>query len=152
MVKIFGKKTDSDQKNSDSSKSEIPLEFIAKENNGAWPTGDYEEGQLSLDVYQTPKALIIKSTIAGVRPEDLNISIDNDMLTIRGKRESNIEANEEDYLFKECYWGSFSRSLILPVEIKANKIDASIKNGVLTIVLPKANQKDQTSSIKVKAK
>jgi HSP20 family protein len=116
---------------------------------GAWLQQDYEEGQLSIDVFQTPTNLIVKSTIAGVRPEDIDISINNDMLTIRGKREQQEEIKEKDYLYRECYWGSFSRSIILPVEIESDKIEATLENGVLSIILPKAKPTKQIS-IKVK--
>jgi HSP20 family protein len=112
-------------------------------NNGAWLEEDYEEGQLSIDVFQTPEALIIKSTIAGVKPKDIDISLNNDMLTIRGKREMDEIIREENYLFKECYWGSFSRSIILPVEIQEDKIEAQLENGVLTVILPKAKASKQ---------
>jgi len=112
---------------------------------------DYEEGQLSIDVYQTPKAIIVKSTIAGVKPEDIDISLHNEMLTIRGRREMTEEVAEEDYLFRECYWGAFSRSVILPMEVSEKKIEAAIENGVLTVTLPKAKIAKQVS-IKVKEK
>jgi HSP20 family protein len=110
---------------------------------------DQEEGQLSIDVYQTPEHLVVKSTIAGVKPEDIDISINNDMLTIRGRREMNETVRDQDYLYRECYWGSFSRSIILPIEIKAEKIEAFLENGVLTVMLPKAKTSKQIS-IKVK--
>jgi HSP20 family protein len=110
-----------------------------------------EEGQLSIDVYQTPKAIVVKSTIAGVKPEDIDISINNDMLTIRGKREMSDVVKEENYLYRECYWGSFSRSIILPVEVQADKIDAILENGVLTVSLPKAKPTKQIS-VKVKSR
>lgn len=119
--------------------------------NEEWLNSDYEEGQLSIDVYQTSDKIVVKSTIAGVKPGDIDISINNDMLTIRGKREVNEKINEEDYLHKECYWGAFSRSIILPVEIEAEKVEASLENGVLTIILPKAKSAKQIS-IKVKEK
>ena len=125
--------------------------FLSQEaqTDDKWVGQDYEEGQLSIDVYQTPKKLIVKSTIAGVKPDDIDISISNDMLTIRGKREHAEEILDEDYLYQECYWGSFSRSVILPVEVKPDKIDAVLENGVLTITLPKAKPKKQVS-VKVK--
>ena len=123
----------------------------SEDEDDEWLAEDYEEGQLSIDVYQTPTKLIVKSTIAGVRPEDIDISINNDMLTIRGKREMQEKIDEANYLFRECYWGSFSRSIILPVEIEADKIEATLENGVLTIVLPKAKNAQQIS-IKVKEK
>ena len=116
-----------------------------------WLDEDFEEGQLSIDVYQTPTAIIVKSTIAGVKPDDIDISINNDMLTIRGKREMTENVKNENYLYRECYWGSFSRSIILPVEIESSKIDATLENGVLTISLPKARVSKQIS-IKVKEK
>src|SRR3989339_1983185 len=106
----------------------------------SWLEEDYEEGQLSVDVYQTINAIVIKSTIAGVKPEDIDISINNDMVTIKGKRELESTIAEDDYFYQECYWGGFSRSIILPVEIIADKVEASLKNGVLTISLPKAKK------------
>lgn len=123
----------------------------AEENDEEWLGEDYEEGQLSIDVYQTPNDLIIQSTIAGVKPDDIDISINNDMLTIRGKREAQKKIKNEDYLYRECYWGSFSRSIILPIEVEADKIEATLENGVLTVVLPKAKNAKQIS-IKVKEK
>lgn len=107
-----------------------------------------EEGQLAVDVYQDKKNIIIKSTIAGVEPDDIDISIDNDMITIRGRREKQRDIDEDDYFYQECYWGGFSRSIILPVEVDAEQIEASMRNGVLTITLPKTHAKDV--SIKVR--
>ncbi len=122
-----------------------------EESDEKWLEKEYEEGQLSVDVYQTHKNIIVKSTIAGVRSSDIDISINNDMLTIRGKRKMNEKIENKDYLFKECYWGSFSRSIILPVEIIPEKIDANLENGVLTITLPKSKV-EKHISIKVKEK
>ena len=112
---------------------------------------DEEEGQLSIDVFQTEKDIVVKSTIAGVRPEDIDISVNNDMLTIRGKREMHEQVDEENYIYRECYWGNFSRTIILPVEVDAGKIDAFLENGVLTVTLPKSKTSKQVS-IKVKEK
>jgi len=112
--------------------------FNKEETN--WPSNEFEEGQLSVDIYQTPTKLIIKSTIAGVKPEDIKISLHNDLLTIKGKRIMENEVKEEDYFFRECYWGSFSRSVILPVEVNAYKIEADLEDGILTIILPKAKK------------
>ena len=100
---------------------------------------------MSIDVYQTPVSIVVKSTIAGVKPEDIDISINNDMLTIRGKREHQENIREGNYLYKECYWGSFSRSIILPMEIEPDKIEAFLENGVLTVTLPKAKTAKQIS-------
>ncbi len=106
------------------------------------------EGQLSIDVYQTSKEIVIKSTIAGIKPEDLKISLHNDLLTIKGKREENVSIKEEDYFYKECYFGSFSRSIILPTEVDNHKVDAVLENGILTITL----QKISSSQIEIKTK
>lgn len=95
------------------------------------------EGQLTIDVYQTPKDIVIKSTIAGVKPEDLDVDINSEMVTIKGKRTQEDEVDSEDYYYQECYWGTFSRSIILPVEIVTEKAEATMKNGILTIKLPK---------------
>ncbi len=119
--------------------------------SGEWLGGDYDEGQLSIDVFQNPNSIIVKSTIAGVKPDDIDISINNDMLTIRGRREIQEQISEENYLIKECYWGGFSRSIILPVEVEVEKVEASLDNGVLTVILPKAKSAKQFS-IKVREK
>ena len=102
-----------------------------------WHTDEYE-GQLSVDVYQTSTAIVIKSTIAGVKPQDLDITLNNDVITIRGRRTPDTAVAAEDYVYQECYWGGFSRSIVLPVEVYAERVEASLKNGVLTVVLPKA--------------
>lgn len=113
-----------------------------------WLEENYE-GQLSVDVYSTADEIVIKSTIAGVKSEEINIAINNDMLTIRGERAHEQEDAVEDYYYQECYWGGFSRSIILPLEVEADKVAASLKNGVLTIRLPKA-KKAKSISIKIK--
>ncbi len=107
------------------------------------------EGQLTIDVYQNDNEVIIKSTIAGVKPEDLDVSINNDMVTIRGERKQEEEITEENYYYQECYWGNFSRSVILPVDVLADKIEASMKNGILTIKMPKA---DNTKAKKIQVR
>jgi len=113
-----------------------------------WLEENYEEGQLSIDVYETSGKIIIKSTIAGVAPEDLDISLNNDMLTIRGERKNQEEVKEEDYLYRECFWGNFSRSIILPTEVDTKNIDAVLENGILTITL----QKTEKEKVSVKSK
>ena len=96
-----------------------------------------EEGQLTIDVYQTPEEMVIKSTIAGVKSEDLDITIATDMVTIQGARKKDENVSPEDYYYQELYWGPFSRSVILPQEIDTEGAKASMKEGVLTIRLPK---------------
>jgi HSP20 family protein len=105
------------------------------------------EAQLSCDVWEDKDSIVIKSTVAGVKPEDLEIAISNDLLTIRGSRQQEETVEEEKYFSRECYWGSFSRSIVLPREVNQKKIEATIKNGILTIRLPK---KYKTSEIKVR--
>lgn len=163
MVNIFKKIAGFDDKNSlevyepdindmeQSESKDIVINRYEEPERSEWLGGDYDEGQLSIDVYQTPDKLIVKSTIAGVKPDDIDISINNDMLTIRGKRELQDKIPEENYLIKECYWGGFSRSVILPVEVEAEKVEAGLDNGVLTVILPKAKSAKQFS-IKVREK
>ena len=118
------------------------------EKERGWLDENYE-GQLSVDVYSTDKEIVIKSTIAGVQVEDIDISINNDMLTIRGERQQETEDKLQDYYYQECYWGPFSRSVILPVEVDADQAKASMKNGILTIRLPKV-EKIKTRKISVR--
>jgi len=106
------------------------------------------EGQLTIDVYQTPSEIIIKSTIAGVKPEDLDVAITNDMVTVKGRRMKDEEVSQDDYYYQECYWGSFSRSVILPVEVEAEKSKATLRNGILTVHLPKL-ERIKTKKIQV---
>jgi len=94
------------------------------------------EGQLSVDVFRDNDDLVIRSTVAGVRPEDVDISIHGDLLTIRGKREMTSEVNEDQWFYRECYWGAFSRSIVLPYEVAADSAKASLKNGVLEVRIP----------------
>lgn len=111
--------------------------------------GYEEEGQLSVDVYETSKNIIIKSPIAGVNYDNLDIYINNDMLTIRGERKTSNSVEVENYLYKECFWGDFSRSIILPVEVDKNKVDAELDNGILTISLKK-NKPNKQIKVKIK--
>jgi HSP20 family protein len=112
------------------------------ENDGA-------EGQLTIDVYQTEDDIVIKSTIAGVKPEDLDVTINNDMVTVKGERKNEEVVENGNYYYQECYWGSFSRSVLLPVDVIPEKADASLKNGILTIRLPKA---DTTKTKKIQVR
>ena len=102
---------------------------------------DEGEGQLTIDVYQTPEEIVVESTIAGVDPENLDVDISPESVTIRGKREKEKKIAEEDYFYQECYWGRFSRSVILPQEIDPDKSVAALKNGVLTVHMPKVDRR-----------
>lgn len=100
-----------------------------------WQAGS-SEGQLSVDVFRDKDELVVRSTVAGVKPEDLDINIHGDLLTIRGKRETSKEVSEEDWYYRECFWGAFSRSLVLPYEVATDMTSASLKNGVLEVRIP----------------
>ena len=135
---------------SDKNKDQLSIS-VSDENqapSNPWPTGE-DEGELLLDVYQDDKNIYVKSTIAGVKPEDLDIAITNDMVTIRGKRQADDELTQDDYFYQECYWGPFSRSIILPVDVQTDKSLATLKNGVLTIKLPKS-ERIKTKKIEIK--
>jgi HSP20 family molecular chaperone IbpA len=109
-----------------------------------------EMGELSVDVYQTPTHIVIKAMIAGVRPDDLDVSITRDMVTIRGKRERHTEGTSGDYFFQELYWGSFSRTIVLPQEVDMEGAEANEKHGLLMIKLPKLD-KGRQAKLKVKS-
>jgi len=115
-----------------------------------WTEEENSEGQLTVDVYQTPDSIIIKAIVAGVRPDDLDVSITRDMITIRGKREEHKEVTEDNYYYKELYWGAFSRTILLPQEIDVDAAEAKEKHGILTLILPKIDKEKQTR-VKVRA-
>ena len=113
-------------------------------------TEEETEGQLAVDVYQTPSEIVIKTMIAGVKQEDLDVSITRDMVTIKGKREETNDIACNDYFHKELYWGSFSRTIILPQEIDVDESDAVNKNGLLIIKMPKID-KHRQAKLKIKS-
>ena len=108
------------------------------------------DGELAVDVYETPTHILIKAMIAGVRPEDLDVSITRDMVTVRGKRERAVEGNAGDFFFQELYWGSFSRTIVLPQEVEIEEAEATEKHGLLVIKLPKLD-KGRHAKLKVKS-
>ena len=113
--------------------------------------GDFDEGegQLAIDVYQSGNDIIVEAPVAGVGIDDLDLEISPESVSIRGKREQHSRIEEGDYLYQECYWGKFSRSVILPQEINPDHATATFKNGVLRITLPKVN-KQKTKKVKVR--
>ena len=118
----------------------------------ARPTGGKPEknnaGILTADVYQTADDIIIKSTIAGVTSDDLDISVTNEMVTIKGSRKPDERVSVNDYYHQELYWGNFSRSILLPEDIDADNAKATLKNGILTLKLPKLS-KSRTKKLRV---
>lgn len=111
---------------------------------------DTTEGQLAVDVYQTPTDIFIKAMIAGIRPEDLDISITREMVTIKGRRHDDQSVDNTNYYHRELYWGSFKRSILLPQEVEVDGSEAIEKQGLLTIRLPKVNKNFETK-LKVKS-
>jgi HSP20 family protein len=120
---------------------------ISSSNNPDWM--EETEGQLAVDVFQTDDEVILKAPIAGVRPEDLEISITDEVINVKGERKEESEVKRENYLCQECYWGGFSRSYVLPVAVVGDKAQASLKNGILTIKIPK-QEKTKVKTIEVK--
>ena len=111
---------------------------------GDWNNDDDQQGELSVDVYQTPDSIVIKALIAGVQPAAVDIALTREMITISGAREDEREVEDDGYFQRELYWGSFSRTILLPEEVDVDMAEASEKHGILTIRLPKINKKRQT--------
>ncbi len=114
------------------------------------PEDDTSEGQLPVDVYQTASDIIIRAFVAGVRPDELNVSISRDMVVIEGSREERTQVSESDYFTRELFWGNFTRTILLPQEADVENSSAVAKDGLLTIILPRHDKARQTK-VKVKA-
>jgi len=123
-----------------------------KETKDLATTEDWMEeydGQLAIDAYQTSDEIVVKAPIAGVKPEDLDVAITDEMITVKGERKGEEILQKDNYFCQECYWGSFSRSYVLPIAVDADKAEASLKNGILTVRIPKL-EKTKTRTVKVK--
>lgn len=107
------------------------------------------EGELAVDVYQTDDDIVIQSTIAGVKPEDLDIAIEDDTVTISGERRNALEDKGKNYFYQECFWGAFTRQIILPEEVDASRAEALMKDGVFTLRIPKLS-KEKVKKVKVR--
>lgn len=116
----------------------------------AWDAEEASE-ELQVDVYQTPEAIVIKALIAGVQPSSIDISLTRETVTIRGTREEEREVEDHDYYHRELYWGTFSRTIMLPEEIDPDRAEASEKHGVLVLRLPKINKARETK-LKVRSR
>jgi HSP20 family protein len=108
------------------------------------------EGELAVDVYETGDDITVQATIAGVNPDDLNVSIENDVVTISGERTNTEEEEGKNYFYQECYWGAFSRQVVLPSEVDGSRAEASMKNGIFTLKIPKVERK-KLRKIKVRS-
>jgi HSP20 family protein len=117
--------------------ADLAQDLLPKDDLNNWLIKS-EEGQLLLDVYKDGDCLVVQAVLAGVRPEDLEISVSHDLLTIRGRRQNSETIDWHDYFYQECYWGPFSRSVLLPFEVRSEGAQATLKNGILKIILPRA--------------
>ena len=115
-----------------------------------WIEEENDEAELSVDVYQTPTDIIVQTMVAGVRPEDLEIAVSRDVVTIRGEREESRTIDEDNYFTQELYWGKFSRTISLPAEVEPEEVEATEKHGLLTVKIRKVD-KEKKNSIKVKS-
>jgi HSP20 family protein len=113
-----------------------------------WDEDEPVAGQLAVDVYETKERLMVKGRVAGVNKSELDVSISDNTLTIRGTLSAGNEDGVENYFLQECYWGEFSRSIVLPVPVKEDEIEAVLKDGVLTISFEKVKQ-DTVKKIQV---
>ncbi len=109
-----------------------------------------QEGELPVDMFQTRDSIVIRALVAGVNPEDLDIAITRDMVTLKGERSESKEAPDEDYYHRELFWGSFSRTILLPEEIVIDEAEAKEKHGLLEIILPKLD-KERSARLTVKS-
>jgi len=116
--------------------------------NDEWDEEEAVPGQLAVDVYETKEKLIVKGRVAGVNKSDLDVSISDNTLTVKGTLSAGNEEGVENYFLQECYWGEFSRSIVLPVPVKEEEIEAVLKDGVLTISFAKVKQ-DTVKKIEV---
>jgi HSP20 family protein len=105
-----------------------------------WVARGLDEWQLPLDVQTTPDALVIKAALPGVKPEDVDITIDGNTLTISGKLDEGLEQDEQGYLVREIRRGSFTRSVALSSDLKTADAKADFDNGIVTLAIPKAEQ------------
>jgi len=131
-------------------KIQIEEDYSPAEQTDSVPTEKWfgKEGELAIDVYETDKDIVIQTAVAGVRVEDLDVQIENDVVTIRGSRSNPTEHEEKEYFHQECFWGVFSRQVFLPEEIDVKNVEASMKDGVLTLRLPKM-AREKTKKVKI---
>lgn len=105
-----------------------------------YPWNSFQEGELMIDMYKTDAAVVVRSLLAGVDPKDIEIHVHQDILTIRGKREETELIYEDQFFHRECFWGSFSRSVVIPVPVDEKHIRAFFKHGMVIIELPRKQE------------
>lgn len=128
-------------------KAELTSPMIGKNEPPSNP--DELVGQLTVDIYHTPNDIVVESAIAGARPEDIDVSVSPDTLSIRGLRRRDLSGTDAEYLHQECYWGKFTRSIILPEEVDPESASVNLKNGMLSVRMPKMNRK-KTKKLEVR--
>ena len=136
----------------EASDDEHAVDHHQDEEGSMWDHSNDEpqEGELPVDMYHTGDSIVIRALVAGVSPDDLDIAITRDMVTIKGRRQEIQEAADDDYYHRELFWGGFSRTLLLPEEVLIDEADAKEKHGLLEITLPKVD-KDRSTKLKVKS-
>ena len=117
---------------------------ISNDTHKDWLEDTEPEGELALDMHQTANEIVINTMVAGVRPDDLEISITREMVTVRGRREGPVGIDQHDYFHRELYWGPFSRTVVLPAEVEVEEAEATETHGLLVIRLPKIDKAKQT--------
>jgi len=118
--------------------------------NNEWNSED-TEGQLAIDVYQDDHSIFIVAPVAGVSGKDVDISITDEVITIRGERKPGHDSPIDKHFTQECYWGPFSRSYVLPIAVNSENSKATLKDGMLKIEVPK-DAKVKTKVIKINDK
>jgi len=111
--------------------------FVNYKNMNETKNWDSPKGQLIVDVYETEKEIVVQSAIAGVTNNEIDVSLEGDILVIKGERKNPSTDEKRKYFLEECYWGPFSKEIILPREIDTGRIDAKIKDGILTVRMQK---------------
>ena len=159
FARLTGTNTDYDEYEPDAHSTNHVQHFQSEDEGRAARINTREEqwaaeeptGELAVDVYQTPDAIVVKALVAGVQPTTIDIALTREMLTISGTRADEREVEEDGYFQRELYWGSFSRTILLPEEVDVDMAEASEKHGILMIRLPKINKKRQTK-LKVRSR
>lgn len=130
--------------------TQIQIQSDKKSAVNSWMEEENEEAELAIDVYQTGTDIVVQTMVAGVKTDDLDITIGRDMVTIKGKREADQNIEDQNYFTKELYWGKFSRTILLPQEVEPEQVEAIEKHGLLTIKIKKVD-KDKKNTIKVRS-
>lgn len=151
LERLTGKIDDEEEifeEENSSKKNNLEKELLVNQKNSNWE--EELEAELTVDLYQTPSDVIVKTMVAGVQPDSLSISITRDMITIKGKREEGNTVDKDNYFIQELYWGSFSRTISLPEEVDPEEAEAIEKHGLLIIKLPKLD-KNRETKLKIKS-